>query len=130
LKDKSGVTQPHGSKLGDKQRPYPQQVLLGYARGNIVVVQHCRRRLDDVFGGLSGAAEAVVPRHGEVLVAAAAVLQLEHLAGDHRVLLRHTAHTHTHTHTQHSTAVSPGSTDRSPEKPTLSSQKPLLVAGC
>lgn len=50
-------------------------------------MQHCRRRLDNVLGGLSSAAEAVVPGHGEVLVAAAAVFQLEHLTGDDGVLL-------------------------------------------
>lgn len=55
-------------------------------------MQHCRGRLDDVFGGLSGTAEAVVSGHGKVLVAAAAVLQLKHLAGDDGVLLGHTAH--------------------------------------
>lgn len=55
-------------------------------------MQHCRGRLDDVLGGLSGAAEAVVSGHGKVLVAAAAVLQLKHLAGDDCVLLGHTAH--------------------------------------
>lgn len=55
-------------------------------------MQHCRRRLDDVFGGLSGAAEAVVSGHGKVLVAAAAVLQLKHLARDDGVLLGHAAH--------------------------------------
>lgn len=55
-------------------------------------MQHRGRGLDDVFGRLPGAAEAVVPGHGKVLVAAAAVLQLEHLAGDDGVLLGHTAH--------------------------------------
>lgn len=50
-------------------------------------MQHCRRGLNDVLGGLSSAAEAVVPGHGEVLVAAAAVVQLEHLTGDDSMLL-------------------------------------------
>lgn len=71
---------------------HPEELLLGYAGRNVVVVQHCRRRLDDVLGGLPGAAEAVVPGHGEVLVAAAAVVQLEHLTGDDRVLLGDTRH--------------------------------------
>lgn len=57
------------------------------------------RRLDDVLGGLSCAAEAIVPGHGEVLVAAAAVLQLKHLTGYHRVLFGHTAHKTTTTDT-------------------------------
>lgn len=50
-------------------------------------MQHSGGRLDDVLGRLAHAAEAVVPGHGEVLVAAAAVLQLKHLTGDDRVLL-------------------------------------------
>lgn len=74
------------------EEPYPQQLFLRYTRRDVVVVQHRRWRLDDVFGGLPGAAEAVVPGHGEVLIAAAAVLQLKHLTGDHGVLLGHAAH--------------------------------------
>ena len=69
---------------------HPQQVVLGHARRDVVEVEHSRGGLDDVLGGLAGTAEAVVARHGEVLVAAGAVLQLKHLAGDHRVLLGHT----------------------------------------
>ena len=54
-------------------------------------MQHTGGRLDDVLGRLADTGEAVVARHGKVLVAAAAVLQLKHLAGDDRVLLGHTA---------------------------------------
>ena len=67
----------------DQNLTHPQQVVLGHAGRDVVEVEHGGGRLDDVFGGLAGAAEAVVARHGEVLVAAAAVLQLKHLAGDH-----------------------------------------------
>lgn len=53
-------------------------------------MQHTGGWLDDVLGGLALAGEAVVPGHGKVLIAAAAVLQLKHLTGDDRVLLGHT----------------------------------------
>lgn len=53
-------------------------------------MQHTGGWLDDVLGGLALAGEAVVPGHGKVLIAAAAVLQLKHLAGDDRMLLGHT----------------------------------------
>lgn len=45
-------------------------------------------RLDDVPAALC-VAEAVVPGQTEVLVTAAAVGQLEHLTGNHRLLLGH-----------------------------------------
>lgn len=55
-------------------------------------MQHCRWRLDYVLGGLSSTAEAVVPGHGEVLVAAASIVQLKHLTGDDCMLLGDTGH--------------------------------------
>ena len=45
--------------------------------------------MDDVPAALS-AAEAVVPGQTEVVVAAAAVRKLEHLTGNHRLLLGYT----------------------------------------
>lgn len=51
-------------------------------------MQHGSRRLDDVPVALC-AAEAVVSGQTEVLVAAAAVWQLKHLAGNHCLLLGH-----------------------------------------
>lgn len=51
-------------------------------------MQHGGRRLDDVPAALC-AAEAVVSGQTEVLVAAAAVWQLKHLAGNHCLLLGH-----------------------------------------
>lgn len=77
---------------------HPLQVVFTDAGRHVVEVQHTRRRLDDVLGGLTGAGEAVVAGHGEVLVAAGAVLQLEHLTGDDGVLLRHADHREHNTH--------------------------------
>lgn len=56
----------------------------------VVEVQDGGGRLDDVPAAL-WAAEAIVSGQTEVLVAAAAVGQLEHLTGNHRLLLGHTA---------------------------------------
>lgn len=64
---------------------YVEQLLLGEGRRGVVEVQDGGRRLDDVSVAVS-AAEAVVSGQAEVLVAAAAVSQLKHLAGNHRLL--------------------------------------------
>lgn len=68
------------------------QLRLAQGGRGVVEVQHGGGRLDDVAAGLQ-AAEAVVPGQAEVLVAAAAVGQLKHLAGNHRLLLGHAAGT-------------------------------------
>lgn len=54
-------------------------------------MQHAGWRLDDIFGCLTCAGETVVSCHGEVFVAGGTVLQLEDLARDHSMLLRHAA---------------------------------------
>lgn len=62
--------------------------MLAESGRGVVEMQHGSRRLDDVPVALR-AAEAVVSGQTEVLVAAAAVWQLKHLAGNHRLLLGH-----------------------------------------
>lgn len=64
------------------------QLVLAEGGRGVVEVQHGGGRLDDVPAALC-AAEAVVSGQTEVLVAAAAVLQLKHLTGNHRLLLGH-----------------------------------------
>lgn len=64
------------------------QLLLAEAGRGVVEVQNGGGRLDDVPAVLD-AAEAVVSGQTEVLEAAAAVVQLKHLAGNHRLLLGH-----------------------------------------
>lgn len=64
------------------------QLVLAEGGRGVVEVQDGGGRLDDVPAALR-AAEAVVSGQTEVLVAAAAVGQLEHLAGNHRLLLGH-----------------------------------------
>jgi len=65
------------------------QLVLAQGGRGVVEVQDGGGRLDDVPRALR-TAEAIVPAQTEVLVAAAAVRQLEHLTGDHRLLLGHT----------------------------------------
>lgn len=62
------------------------QLLLVQGWRRVVEVQDGGRRLDDVPAAL-GVAEAVVSGQAEVLVAAAAIGQLKHLTGNHRLLL-------------------------------------------
>lgn len=68
---------------------YLLQLMLAESGRGIVEVQDGSRRLDDVPGGVR-TAEAVIPRQTEVLVASAAIRQLKHLTGNHRLLLGHT----------------------------------------
>lgn len=63
--------------------------MLAESGWTVVEVQDGGRRLDDVPTALR-TAEAVVPGQTEVPVAAAAVRQLKHLTGNHRLLLGHT----------------------------------------
>lgn len=63
--------------------------MLAESGWSVVEVQDGGRRLDDVPTALR-TAEAVVPGQTEVPVAAAAVRQLKHLTGNHRLLLGHT----------------------------------------
>lgn len=63
--------------------------MLAESGRSVVEVQDGGRRLDDVPTALR-TAEAVVPGQTEVLVAAAAIRQLKHLTGNHRLLLGHT----------------------------------------
>lgn len=65
------------------------QLVLAEGGRSVVEVQDDGGRLDDVLAALR-AAEAVVSGQTEVLVAAAAVWELEHLTGNHRLLLGHT----------------------------------------
>ncbi|TNN35086.1 hypothetical protein EYF80_054750 [Liparis tanakae] len=69
--------------------PHLVQLVLAQGGRGVIEVQDGGGRLDDVPRARR-AAEAIVPAQAEVLVAAAAVRQLEHLAGDHRLLLGHT----------------------------------------
>lgn len=62
------------------------QLVLAEGGGGVVEVQDGGRRLNDVPAALR-TAEAVVSGQTEVLVAAAAVGQLEHLTRNHRLLL-------------------------------------------
>lgn len=54
--------------------PHPLKIVLADTRRDVIEMQDAGRRLDDVFRGLTGAGEAVVPGHGEVLITAGAVL--------------------------------------------------------
>lgn len=69
--------------------PHLVQLVFGEGGRGVVEVQHGGRRLDDVPATL-WAAEAVVSGQIEVLIAAAAIRQLKHLTGNHRLLLGHT----------------------------------------
>lgn len=65
------------------------QLVLAEGGRGVVEVQDGGGRLDDVPAALR-AAETVISGQTEVLVAAAAVRQLKHLTGNHRLLLGHT----------------------------------------
>lgn len=69
--------------------PHLLQLVLAEGGWGVVEVQDGGGRLDDVPAAVR-AAEAVVSGQAEVLVAAAAVGQLKHLTGNHRLLLGHT----------------------------------------
>lgn len=67
---------------------YFEQLVLSESGRAVVEVQHGGGRLDDVPAAVR-AAEAVVSGQTEILIAAAAVGQLKHLAGNHSLLLGH-----------------------------------------
>lgn len=67
---------------------YFEQLVLGESGRAVVEVQHGGRRLDDVPAAVR-AAEVIVSGQTEVLIAAAAVGQLKHLAGNHSLLFGH-----------------------------------------
>lgn len=64
------------------------QVLLAESGRGVVEVQDGGGGLDDVPAALD-AAEAVVPAQTEIMAAAAAAAELEHLTGNNGVLLGH-----------------------------------------